>query len=265
MRRLIALLLCTFAFSVLFGACKAQTPADTTPPAQETQSAGDQVKITLWVPDETASYLVQLETSVSDTPQGLIDALREQSVLPEQTKVLDFRIEQGDKKTQEGFLDLSEEFGTAMADTGTAGELMTMSSLVNTFLARYELDSLMVTVQGEIIETGHAIYDRPQTWYEFEENYTFRDGLTQEDVAETESMARGYYESGTSFELLSLRLADDELYSAYFDASGCAAYLPGQIAIYEAETSHAGAGIYRHIVFLKSVTEGTWTQVEEGY
>ena len=43
---------------------------------------------------------------------------------------------------------------------------MIMGSVVNTYLSAYDAESVFITVNGEILETGHMIYDFPITYME---------------------------------------------------------------------------------------------------
>ena len=63
-------------------------------------------------------------------------------------------------------LDFSEEFRTALCSTGTAGERMICGSVVNTFLTAYGAQSVFFTAEGEIIESGHVIYDFSMMFFE---------------------------------------------------------------------------------------------------
>ena len=271
----------------LLAACGTKDSVPATAPGDDAQYVPapdifvpDQLDVILWVPDGSASYLVEQPATVENGPQGLVDGLIRYGALPEGVRVLSYCTE--DNGTEEvkdgvavytlgepeGYLNLSAEFGEAMNSTGTAGELMLMSSVVNTFLEQYHLERLTVTVEGKTLETGHAVYDQPQTKYFFlesDDSASYTAMLAEEDRAETESMAREYYDSGTPYELLTLRLAEDDRYPMYLEGTRYSAYPPGQVAVYEAETSHAGAGVYRHIIFVRDSAEGDWTQAGEGY
>ena len=41
-----------------------------------------------------------------------------------------------------------------------------MGSVVNTLLAAYAAQSVCISCEGEIMETGHSIYDFPLSFYE---------------------------------------------------------------------------------------------------
>ena len=65
-------------------------------------------------------------------------------------------------------LDVFQAFGDAAASTGTAGETMLLGSLVNTMLTYYNAETLTLTVDGAVLETGHNVYDTPFTLMELE-------------------------------------------------------------------------------------------------
>lgn len=62
-------------------------------------------------------------------------------------------------------LDLSKEFAQDVASTGTAGEYIKVGCVVNTFLDAYDVDTLTITVEGKVWESGHIIYDKPLSRY----------------------------------------------------------------------------------------------------
>ena len=48
----------------------------------------------------------------------------------------------------------------------TSGEYVILGSVVNTFLTAYDADAIIITVDGEVLETGHSVYDQPLTLYQ---------------------------------------------------------------------------------------------------
>ena len=62
------------------------------------------------------------------------------------------------------------DFNTAFADRlnamGTAGESVTIAATVNTFLSAYNARTVLITVEGNTLESGHVIYDMPLTYTE---------------------------------------------------------------------------------------------------
>ena len=160
-----------------------QTDADTTTADAEEATQPDiavldEFMVTLYLPNDTADGFDTVEETVEASPQGIVDALIAHGVLPEGVAVDAFETMSDGVETQEGdvvsyevgelsiTLDLSEEFLSAVTGTGTAGETMVMGSLVNTMLTAYNAQTLTLTCGGEAVETGHAVYDEPMTFFE---------------------------------------------------------------------------------------------------
>ena len=160
-----------------------QTDADTTTADAEETTRPDiavlgEFMVTLYLPNDNADGFDTVEETVEASPQGIVDALIAHGVLPEGVTVDAFETMSDGVETQEGdvvsyevgelsiTLDLSEEFLPAVTGTGTAGETMVMGSLVNTMLAAYNARTLTLTCGGEVVETGHAVYDEPMTFFE---------------------------------------------------------------------------------------------------
>ena len=58
-------------------------------------------------------------------------------------------------------IDFNQAFADLVCSMGTSGEYIIVGSTVNTFLSAYEAKSVFFTVNGEILESGHVIYDFP--------------------------------------------------------------------------------------------------------
>ena len=71
--------------------------------------------------------------------------------------------------TDTGKATLEADFNDALRQSllpmGTAGEYVLMGCVVNTFLTAYQADAITITVEGEVLETGHSVYDQPLTFY----------------------------------------------------------------------------------------------------
>lgn len=136
---------------------------DALPDADEPEKAA----AVLFLPEENGEGLVTVEVQVEEGPQGLLDALAEAGVLPEGITVRSFQAEDREAEGTAS-LDLSEEFLDALNGVGSLEETMMMACLVNTFLEHYGLESLNLTAEGTVIETGHDIYDYPIEAYSFD-------------------------------------------------------------------------------------------------
>ena len=63
-------------------------------------------------------------------------------------------------------VDLSGNFAEYRGSQGTSGEMLTMGSVCNTFLKAYVCDGIKITVDGNVLTTGHAEYDGYQEFME---------------------------------------------------------------------------------------------------
>jgi len=97
-------------------------------------------------------------TTEEITPELLLSRLSEHNIVTEDTKALSCEVLEEDGKVILS-LDMSVEFKDYICSMGTAGEYVILGALTNTFLDAYEAEGLRLTVEGEYLETGHAIYE----------------------------------------------------------------------------------------------------------
>lgn len=136
-----------------------ENPDDTEEPAVQpgnpNPSGGESVVV--YVPDEQGETLTPVGTDAEDdSDQALVDALITAGSLPEGVAV-------NSSSTTDGVLtlDMNAAYGDAVRSSGTTGENMLIYSLVNTFVQARGVDSVIITVDGAPLESGHEIYDYP--------------------------------------------------------------------------------------------------------
>jgi hypothetical protein len=117
--------------------------------------------LTLYTPNENVDGLIETDIEVSELNEFVIlNELIEANVLKEGTAINGF-----EKTTEEGkgylILDFNEKLGELLNSYGSSGEYVTMASIANTFLKAYDADFFKFTINGEIFESGHIIYDEP--------------------------------------------------------------------------------------------------------
>lgn len=147
----------------------AQTEPETIAPATEpettpetTAPAATEIPLNIFVPNENADGFETIPT-VLDTADGdaVLAQLIEHSMLNEDITlnsiVLDGR---------QLNLDFNQAFADQLLSCGTAGERMLMGCVVNTYLSVFDADSVYITVNGEILESGHVVYDFPMEFFE---------------------------------------------------------------------------------------------------
>lgn len=133
-------------------------PEPTVPDAPEEKEE----PVVVYVPDEQGESLTPVGTEAADdTDQSLVDALIASGALPNGVEVVSSSTD-GSVLT----LDMNAVYGDAVRASGTAGETMLIYSLVNSFLQARDAESILITVEGAPLESGHDIYDYPLTMRE---------------------------------------------------------------------------------------------------
>ncbi len=134
-------------------------PAETAPP--ETTGIQEHF-ITLYAPNEDATGFIYASWEVPDiSTETICGALIEAGVLKEDVVFNRLILENGQIN-----LDVNRAFQTQLMSYGTAGEYMIVGSVVNTLLSVYSAETVMITVEGGLMESGHVIYDIPMEFYE---------------------------------------------------------------------------------------------------
>lgn len=138
-----------------------QTPTETIAPAESPEPPAS-VSYTLYLPNENANgFVTQNVETDRITADGILLELQKAGALPD-TVILNAFGSQDDQL----ILDFNSAFADAVDAMGTSGEYMIIGSLVNTFLNAFQAHSLTFTVEGQILESGHVIYDFPLTYFE---------------------------------------------------------------------------------------------------
>ena len=135
----------------------AEKAEDTT---QETESEKSQEEqLTLYLPNENADGWNVTKNQIEQvTPDIIIGQLVGAGAIPDSVTVVSFGEDQGEN----GLilkLDLSSNFAEGLLNMGTAGEYLTMGSVVNSFLDTYQADGIEITAGGNVIETGHTSFE----------------------------------------------------------------------------------------------------------
>ncbi len=99
------------------------------------------------------------------TPEEVVKSLSRHNIVSIDTKVLGFGETDGQGRKLLA-LDLSKAFGEYVKTMGESGEKVVMAALTNTFLENYGADGLLLTVEGEILETRHGSYGEELTFWQ---------------------------------------------------------------------------------------------------
>lgn len=169
MKKFLTIFICIFILCACAPQSKPGSAADSISDSCETASEptvtetpSDSVCFTAYRGNENADGLLSREVYVQAiTPRAVLSALVEDGVLTDDVSVLEMRRE-GD----ELFLDFNTAFADRLNAMGTAGESVTIAATVNTFLSAYNARTVLITVEGNTLESGHVIYDMPLTYTE---------------------------------------------------------------------------------------------------
>lgn len=130
-----------------------QTDKPAVQPENPNPTGGESAVV--YVPDEQSEALTPVGTNVADdSDQALVDALISAGALPSGVKVVSSGLKDGVLT-----LDMNDAYAEAVRSSGTTGEEMLVYSLVNTFASARNAESVMLTVDGKPLQSGHAIYD----------------------------------------------------------------------------------------------------------
>lgn len=136
------------------------SPETTVPETQE--STAEPVSFTLYAPDDSLEGFIETEVEVEElTALAVGQKLIEAGVLNENVRV-NSRINEGTNLR----LDMNAAFHDQLVSFGSTGERFFMGSVVNTFLSAFEAETVSITVNGEVLESGHVVYDFPMEFFE---------------------------------------------------------------------------------------------------
>lgn len=132
-------------------------------PTEETvESTAQPTTYTIYIPNDNANGFVTETVYTEDlSPEAVLAELKARNVLPEAVAINAFHIDNGLIT-----IDFNQAFADVVCSMGTSGELMIVGSVVNTYLDAFQAESVYFTVDGQILESGHVIYDFALTFFE---------------------------------------------------------------------------------------------------
>ena len=122
----------------------------------------------IYVPDENAEGWDVNQVEIAQvTADALIGQLVGAGVLTDSITVQNF--EETEEEGQYVLkLDLSSNFKDSIRSMGTAGEILTIGAVVNSFLGTYQAEAIQLTVDGSTLETGHEVYEGFMTHMDYQ-------------------------------------------------------------------------------------------------
>lgn len=129
---------------------------------EENTGETEDAQLTIFYGDSDSVNILSKSISVKEiSPEEIIKQLGIVGIVPETLKINSFELSEGNIK-----IDFSSDFTDMLRQQGTAGEYIMMGSVVNTFLAAYDAESIFITVEGETLESGHNVYDGKLKFYD---------------------------------------------------------------------------------------------------
>ncbi|MBQ8188745.1 MAG: GerMN domain-containing protein [Lachnospiraceae bacterium] len=121
------------------------------------EEVAEPVNVVIYYSNIQADGFAMKEMQIESlTPENLIDELAKVNIVSIDTKVIGF------SETEQSLtLDLSKDFEQYLSMMGSSGEYMVLGGIVNTFLDAYDAKDILITVEGNVLESGHATYDKP--------------------------------------------------------------------------------------------------------
>lgn len=133
------------------------------PEASEEPSAAPGISVTLYKGDDNAENVVPVECEIAEqSPQAIVDKLVELGVFGSAVTANSFTVDNSNVI----HLDMGQDFAAQIFSSGTAGEHIMVGSLVNSFISVFEADAVLITVDGNPFESGHAVYDYALSFFE---------------------------------------------------------------------------------------------------
>lgn len=116
------------------------------------------VNITIYYSNDDATGFASEEVQIpSLTPEEVLKALVDKGAMAADVRILSFETTTAEgKATIE--LDFSSEFSSYVFSMGSTGEYYVIGSVCNTFLDAYDCEQIKITVEGQVLSTGHAEY-----------------------------------------------------------------------------------------------------------
>lgn len=134
--------------------------------------AAEEKELIIYYSNRNADGLETETIPVADiTPEVIISNLAKHNIVSIDTRVNECHVSkmEGQDKTVIT-LDMSKAFGEYIKTMGSSGETVIIAALTDTFLEAFQADSLRLSVEGAVLETGHGIYAEELTYWDIDLN-----------------------------------------------------------------------------------------------
>ena len=160
-------ILCVLSVMMILFSCAACSKTPVTPqsgdiiPTETTESESSLLSYSIYVPNDNADgFDVETVSTEEISAETVLIELKNRNVLPDAVSMNSFAIDSGLIT-----MDLNQVFADTVCSMGTSGELMIVGSVVNTFLDAFQAEYVYFTVNGQMLESGHTVYDSPMPFF----------------------------------------------------------------------------------------------------
>ena len=172
MKKLIALLLCALLL------CGCTPEAQPTEPVTDPTEATSEPEVQMATVPETLPEVLTItiyhgnaNADGFETTEFEVEAMNTDILVEKLIEVgaLNEDVVLGSMQFKDGglVLNFNDAFADQLNTMGTSGERMMVGSVVNTFLTAFnKVDKVSILVGGQIVESGHVIYDEPMGFFE---------------------------------------------------------------------------------------------------
>ena len=172
MKKLIALLLCALLL------CGCTPEAQPTEPVTDPTEATSEPEVQMATVPETQPEVLTItiyhgnaNADGFETTEFEVEAMNTDVLVEKLIEVgaLNEDVVLGSMQFKDGglVLNFNDAFADQLNTMGTSGERMMVGSVVNTFLTAFnKVDKVSILVSGEVLESGHVVYDEPMGFFE---------------------------------------------------------------------------------------------------
>lgn len=131
-----------------------------TPAEGEDNSEGEEVQqetrsVNVYYVDDQTAEVTTKSVEITDE-YDIWAALQESGLLTEDCQLLSLNVNEQDRTME---LDFNQATGDRIRSMGTTGETEIVGCMVNTYLEAYDCDRILLTEEGQPLESSHASHD----------------------------------------------------------------------------------------------------------
>ena len=114
-------------------------------------------KMKIYFADPGSGEIISKEVDVEKvTPELIWENLQNEGVISNECALNQYTLYEEEKLID---IDVNGTFGNYIRSMGTAGENIVLTSITWSYLENFGYEGIKITVDGQVLETGHAILD----------------------------------------------------------------------------------------------------------